>query len=464
MKQKKMVYYGIPILGILVCLWYIKEATCNIVYTDYIRLVNSYLPDVWNPAKFFVPDILTRIPIHYLGRIVNVLFFQYSTTFDMVLGVLGLGLSGLVLADYCRKQQIGLVWYGFLMFLMFSLNKWEMLTNGTGWGHFLAFACFYYHYEVFDRVVHGKGQGRDEIKLLVLPAVITLTVAGPYCAVYSVLMILFYGGAAWVQKKSKHPNAVSRMKYWSCCCIGVMIPLLLYMWSNSYAIEDHAGAVDISLGEALGSAAGFFPRFLLKSLASMTFGGETLKLWLENGVISDGIVYLIGFIVAVGYGLALYLNWRYRLYRRTVLPLMLLVAGIGNHGIILISRFIFLKENYGMSSRYALQYQVGILGIVLTFGLLWSRIGSVAGKAVAAAVCLMLLTGQGHADYTEWKMAPHREYYAENIAAVALRFEEESDEVLRKTFDYRREEPDSGAKVRKALTILKENGWNVFHE
>ena len=101
MKLKRWIYYLLPALGTVFCLWYIKEATCDIVYTDYIRLVNKYLPDVWSAENFFRPDVLTRIPVCYLGRIINVYFFNYSTTFDMGLGALGLGLSALVLGRYC---------------------------------------------------------------------------------------------------------------------------------------------------------------------------------------------------------------------------------------------------------------------------------------------------------------------------------------------------------------------------
>lgn len=478
MKQKKYFYYGLPVLCTVLLLWYIKAATCNIVYTDYIRLVNSYLPDVMNPAKFFVPDVLTRIPIHYLGRIINVLFFDYSTTFDMALGVLGLGLSGLVLADYCRKQELGPGWYLFFSFILFGLDKWEMLTNGTGWGHFLAFAGFYYHFAVFDRVLGREEKPHDKIRLLVLPSIIILGVAGPYCAVYSAVLILFYGGVVWTQNRElkKSPErqknlkdihqVAEQMRYWLVCCISVMVPFLLYLWSNSYAVEDHAGAADMTLGEALSGSAGFFPRFLMKSLASMAVGGETIKLWLEKwleaGKSMDSRIYLLGAVIAAGYLLALYLNWRYNLYKQTILPLMLLVAGMGNHGIVLISRFIFLDENYGMSSRYALQYQAGILGIVLTVGLLWSQIRPMAVRGMAGSFCIILLAGHGYTDYVEINKAPYREAYVEKIAALALRFEEVSDEELRKNFEYRTSLPDSGAKVRRALTILKDNGWNVF--
>ena len=49
MKQKRLTYYGLPLLGTILCLWYIKEATYDVVYSDYIRIVNTYLPDVLKP-------------------------------------------------------------------------------------------------------------------------------------------------------------------------------------------------------------------------------------------------------------------------------------------------------------------------------------------------------------------------------------------------------------------------------
>lgn len=51
-RNRKIIYWLLPLAGILFCLWYVKSATCDVVYSDYIRLVNSYLPDVWNPEKF----------------------------------------------------------------------------------------------------------------------------------------------------------------------------------------------------------------------------------------------------------------------------------------------------------------------------------------------------------------------------------------------------------------------------
>jgi len=477
----------LPLLGTLFCLWYIKEATCDIVYSDYIRLVGKYLPDVWKAENFFRADVLTRIPINYPVRAFNVAFFKYSTTFDMALGALGLGLSALVLGHWCDKKQVGMGWFTFLMFLLFGLNKWEMLTNGSGWAHFLAFACFYYHYLVFDRVLYGQGKKHDKALLLALPPVITLAIAGPYCAVYSVVMILAYGGVWTVNRylagresrragstagtAGNHAGSAAGAagrplpmdgRFCLAGIISVLIPLLLYIWSNSYATEEHDGAITIGLMEMLVENPMFFPAFLMKSLASMVMGQETIQYLAGLGLMPEAVVYLLGAAVAGGYLLALYMNARFRVYERTVLPLMLLVAGMGNHAIILVSRYIFGRESYGMSSRYALQYQVGILGIVLTFALVWRTLECMYCRVLAAALCALLLAGQGYTDWQELEKAPYREEYGENIARAALQYEVLSDDELRTTFDYREGREESADDVRYALRILKENGWNVF--
>lgn len=153
--MKKRLLYGLPVLlGTLFCLYYIYLAADNVAYSDYIRLINAYLPDVENPAKFFVPDILTRVPLTYLGRALNVHLFNYNTMFDMVLGVLSLGVGAGALAHYGKREKgISYLWYLAAMLLYFGLNKWEMLTNGTGWVCFLSISGFYWHFVILDRAV-----------------------------------------------------------------------------------------------------------------------------------------------------------------------------------------------------------------------------------------------------------------------------------------------------------------------
>lgn len=452
--NRKYLYGLFPLLGTVFGLWYIFTATCDGIYTDYVRLVNSYLPDVWNPAKFFVPDVLTRIPVNYLGRILNVSLFGYNIMFDRVLGVLALGLSGLALGSYCSRRKVSLGWFGALMIVLFSLNKWEMLTNGSGWAHFLSFACFYYHYEVMDRVWSGQEKKYDRIKLLLLPFFTTLLVAGPYCAIYSVTVIIACGFMFLLKKGDSR-------KGWGLSGLCALIPLLLYLWSNAYAVEDHAAPATVPLLVQLKDTPGFFVRFFVKSFSSMVIEGEQA----ENIFRTNAPFLILGFLVILLYLFALWANLRYRLYEKTILPVMLIVSGGLNHVLILLSRWIFLKENYGLSSRYALQFQSGILGILLTFALLskqWKRKGKPFLRIAACGACVLFLAGNCYSTYSEIKKAPYRRESFEEKAVLALNFETVTDDELRGNFEYRPSLPDSGAKVRSALTILKENGYSVF--
>lgn len=457
--KRKYLYWGLPVLGVLFCLFYIHISTCNVVYSDYIRLVNSYLPDVLNPRKFFVGDLLTRIPINYLGRIVNVELFGFNLQFDRILGVLGLGLSSFVLAAYSSRFKVGPVWYTMIVFLMFSLNKWEMLTNGSGWSHFLAFALFYYHFVVLDRVRNGKEERYDRVRLLVLPFVITLGVAGPYCAVYTATLLLSYGFCLftdWLEKK----NVDKRYLLYMACAL---IPLLLYLWSNSCLTEDYdKNSVSPELLPTLLGNPKFMIKFFLKSFASMAIGKETAEGIVASSPQFNKVVCLLGAAVIAAYLLALWLNYKHRLYKKTMLPLMLLAAGGMNHVLILVSRWIFELENYGMSSRYALQYQIGMFGIILTFAFVWKDLHisrKSLSQAAIALICCVVLAGNACTTADELKKARYRKEKGQLLTELALDFENRTDEELEQ-FEYTR----GIDKVRNALGILKENHLNVFYE
>lgn len=473
MKTKRW-YYLLPAAGVIFCLWYVKEAFVDVVYSDYIRLVNSYLPDVWDPDKFLVGDILTRIPLNYAARIINVTLFDYRIRFDQTLGVLSLGLSAALIFSYCVKKEIGAGWVLCLTAVLFSLNKWEMMINGSGWIHFLAFAGFYYHYLVLERVWSGREKKGDKKRLLLFPWVITLIMAGPYCAIYTVVLLLTYGfRMARIRIRSRQWDRDAFL--WSVCALA---PLLLYIWSNSKVEPEPLGVAQVPLMTQLLDTPGFFVRFLIKSFSSMVVGVETAQ-----AAFGSNLPYLIlGLMVMAAYGLALWQQYRYRLYEETIFPLMLIAAGGLNHVLILVSRWVFLREDYGMSSRYALQFQIGIVGILLTFALVWKKqretgMGShrrdpaakvrqkiLVSRLVMAAMMAVVLAGNLCTTADELKKVPDRKAACAARAALALDFENRTDEELKANFEYHMSRPEGGREVRAALEILKEHQWNIFRQ
>lgn len=496
---KKFVYIGLPVIGVLFYLYYLHIATIDMIYSDYIRLINSYLPDVWNPEKFFVADLLTRIPLNYLVRGINVTCFDYSVTLERVLGVLSFGASALVVGMYCWRQRIGLGWYTALMVFMFSLNKWEMIYNSTGWIHFLAFACFFYNYMILDRVYRNRVKKYDLVKLIALPALITILVAGPYCAIYSMTLLIAYSFIwlqnryqIWQEKQGSRRGIFAAIFGGDTCkltdrqililLVSVIWPLLLYIWSNSHAVYEHAGAVEGSLVGTFLEQPKFFLKFLLKSFASIVFGVELISEHMQG--ISDKMLYLVGACVLGSYFLALWMNFYYGIYKKTLVPLMFLAGGGMNHLVVMVSRWIFLKDTYGMSSRYALQFQVGILGVFLTFAFVWkvkyqglqdaaenkAKQGNVeiqsvkrkwldlTVKVVTLAIAAGILAGNLMTTKAELAKAPYRKIYNLEVKEILLDFENQDDDVLKQKLEY------SKPGKKEALRILRDNGLNIFKD
>jgi len=451
---RKYMYIGLPLIGVLFYLWYLYTASIDMVYSDYVRLINAYLPDVWNPEKFFVPDLLTRIPANYLERIINVELFGYSVAFDRILGVAGFGLSAIAIGVFCKKHRIGLGWYTVIMVFMFSLNKWEMLYNGTGWAHFMAFACFFYHYLVLDRVYKGRALEHDFLKLAVLPALITLGIAGPYCAIYSMTLILAYGFMFIVKKLDLKQTVI--------LLISVVWPLLSYIWSNSQAVYEHAGAVEGSLVGTFFQEPEFFLKFLLKAFASIVFGVEFISRRMAE--LPDIFWYMLGGMVLISYFLALWMNFHYKIYEKTIFPLMFLAGGGMNHLVVMVSRWIFMKDTYGMSSRYALQYQVGIIGIFLTFALVYRKKQNDGDKqkrspwirGLAILITAVILGGNVATTVEEFNHGQHRKNHNIEVREVLLNFENEDEETLQRNLEFFK------PGTREALQILKDNGWNIY--
>lgn len=432
---------------------YVTHASRDVVFSDYIRLVNSYLPDPLKPESFFTPDILTRIPLTYLVRWVNVRLFSYSVHFDRVLGILGLFLSSVVILMYAGRERTPAVILLPVLLLLFSLNKWEMLLNGSGYAHFLAFACFYWNFLIADRIYTGTEKRHDRLLMVLLPW-LTLLTAGPYIAVYLVTMILC---GLWTGLR-EHKNTV----FW---IVSSVLVLGLYFLSNHYAVYEYSGARDVSFREVLTQYPGFAIHFFLNGFASMLLGGEVLEELLKGAVLGYWGIYLLGAFVLFSYAAA-WVLYVYRGYwKRTLFPALLMLYGLGSHAIVFLSRYIFLNETYAWQSRYALQYQSGILGILLVLGLyIREERRAQKGLRKSAFILITLLLpltfalGNCYTTSREIRKMPYRLASFERMESAALDPEEYSDEELETVFEYHH----GGDRIRHALDILREHHLNVY--
>ena len=482
--------------------FYILSASADIVYSDYIRLTNSYLGEPFSFHDLLTKDILTRIPVSFLFREINIAFFHYSITFDRFLGLLGLFLTSIPLLLFMAKRRIGIFFSVAILLIFYSLNKWEMLLNGSGYAHFLSFALFYlFFYLLSERV----GKGSSLLSLSVFPFLFLLT-GGPYAiAVYGAtilsLFFLFLAGKI----RDKRGSLV--------LLLSSFVSTFLYFLSNHYAVYEYAGAKSISLKEVLFTKMTFVLKFFGFGFSSLLFSGENLEEWLSSGAVQGKQLFLLGGLILLFFLLMALLFLKDLFFGEKrgekdksltgLFPALLLLHGLLSFALVFLSRYIFLRPEYAVQSRYALQYQSALLGALLLLYLKTAReqgtrvekrnrdreiedrkkgekvkkdenaesvklAGDVDKKAeprrallriISIGITLLFLGGTLHTAKTELLKAPYRRLHYETMLHSVNRIEEMDEEELERLYEYRH----GKERILKAFSILKERKLNCFY-
>lgn len=481
--------------------FYILSASADIVYSDYIRLTNSYLGEPFSFHDLLTKDILTRIPVSFLFREINIAFFHYSITFDRFLGLFGLFLTSIPLLLFMAKRRIGIFFSVAILLIFYSLNKWEMLLNGSGYAHFLSFALFYlFFYLLSERV----GKGSSLLSLSVFPFLFLLT-GGPYAiAVYGAailsLFFLFLAGKI----RDKRGSLV--------LLLSSFISTFLYFLSNHYAVYEYAGAKSISLKEVLLTKMTFVLKFFGFGFSSLLFSGENLEEWLSSGAVQGKQLFLLGGLILLFFLLMALLFLKDLFFGEKrgekdksltgLFPALLLLHGFLSFALVFLSRYIFLRPEYAVQSRYALQYQSALLGALLLLYLKTARgqeagvekgrekaklegntekkrgverkpedrekdekAGEKAGarralpQIISIGITLLFLGGTLYTAKTELLKAPYRRLHYETMLHSVNRIEDMDEEELERLYEYRH----GKERILKAFSILKERKLNCFY-
>ena len=224
----------------------------------------------------------------------------------------------------------------------------------------------------------------------------------------------------------------------------------------------------MSIIEAVGKNPLFLPKFFLKTFAGAVIGQETIADFFGAGVpLPDILIIIIGIVIFAGYILAFVLYVKCELFEETVFPALLLISGFGNHILVTAGRWIFLKESYALSSRYAGQFMIGIIGMLMIFAMYERRTRAlkrfgmtersvIKGCTVAAAVLIIL--GNCYTTFQELKKAPYRRENYLHMKEVILNYEGFTEDELKAELEWTKDSET----LYKALKILKDNHLNVF--
>lgn len=461
-------YIMFPAVGVLFMLFYIQRAGADVIYSDYIRIVAEYLPDVDNLEKLLTPDILTRIPATFFARFINVESFGYSVVFDRVLGVAGLGIMAIVLVRFIYLHEIGFLAQTAVFLVLFSLIKWEILLNGTAWAHLVSFGLFFINYLMADKLWRGETSPMEEFFLLLFPLGLLLF-AGEYIASYAVTMVILSIFGSLMGGLSNF-NIKQIQRIFRRILIFTIISLLIYMFSRSFAVWEHTGATDQSFWEVLNQDPLYLVVFFFKTFTGAFLGRETIENFFGSGLpLNEYVVIFLGILIFLGYLLAFYLYFRSELFEESVFPMILLMSGFINHLLVTFSRWIFLDTNYALSSRYSSQFMIGIIGMFLIFAMyrkhIWPlrRMSRKLRKSLgilSVALMVLIIAGNCYTTYQEIEKARFREENFTLMYEMVANYRDYSAKELKSALEWTKDE----STMYQAFEILEENRLNVFSD
>ena len=439
--------YYFCIAGLLFLFFYIQLAGYNIVYADYIRIVNRYLSteNIPSLSEMWAPSAGHRALGYFPFLYFNVRFLAFNTQFEMILGIVGVFLSSLVVVRFFLKQQLNFYSGLVALLLVFSLNKWELFLNGTGWTIFFAFACMYLNFYLVDAVfIDGKDSWNNKFLLYLLPILTIPGFAGGYSVAYTVTMVSFLCAIYTIAKTNKRFILTQ---------LSLFIVLqAVYLYNLPVAVEKQ------NFLSVVGSNFSYLFYFYMASFASTIIGQETFF----AGNYPEYWVRGVGIVVILNYYLALVLYFKNNLYKKTFFPLMMIQFSLLSHCIILYTRFGFNSISYSMSSRYQPMYLLGIIGMLSIFAYCReNRLLSVKfmGKNMAGLMAVFLVgtlvAGNVATTLDEIRKIPYRHSAYKAFETIALNYKNESDQSLQRL-------QSQGAEVRRALVTLEKRQLNLF--
>ena len=535
----------LSILGFTYVVYYIFRASTNVVTSDYIRIVDSYLADVTDLKYLISIESISRIPFTFLARFINVKLFRYNVFFDKILGAFGLFIFNFVTVKYTLKKIktsfVRIITSIVITFISFSLMAWEMILNGTGYAHFLTMGLIAITYDIFDKYVNcgidnnylniesevGFALNKEtsiykliksfSVKLILIIIITSLGFAGSYSVSYNCTLILFsfigilvsicneYRFMRTSNSSSNPSNEIKdkttiknlikiKVFTYSLVIVVSIVCISLYMISNNTGEPlIPVGFKDITLLELLKTNPLFPIKFILKSLASSIIGVETFDYAINFGTITEKIVYIFGIIYILIILWTIFIVIKEKFLRRVIFPYLYVVYGMANYALIFLARYKFVRDEYGMTSRYALQYMFLSIGIIMILSMFIDKtiveadLGKINKSEEAkdsakklhtldyllslkldkkniimifiSCICIFILYfGNVVTSCDEIYKADYRKIIYTNLIDIAKNNENYTDEELSNFFEYHRD-PEH---IRNAFKILKEQKLNVF--
>ena len=493
-------------IGFLLIVYYILNSSVDVVASDYIRIINYYLNNVFDLHLLFSFECISRIPITFIMRIINVIFFDYSVYFDKIIGVLGLFIFNYIVLYYFNKNidniVIKIIGSFLISVVSFSLMGWEMILNGTGYAHFWSIGLYAVIFYLYTYIYNNTNRLKTIVLFLLLLVFISLFISGPYMVAPICSLIIVSIIDIFIQKKSK-------LQFVFLLVInGLLNYILIFLARYKFYKDNYGMSSRYSLQYMILTISIILTIFLLIKRLYNINNKQTnnYKIQTKNQIeknknnifnLKNNLKYCLLVFSCI---ICLLL---YFISNNTGTPLV--PVGIKNIDLIYLLKndigyifSFFIKSFAGSvigveSFSYSLQLgfikedYIYIIGLIYLSIIIFTLICFVIlylddiniiclenyfekfkklymGKVFFCIVLVYILgfifAGHMITNYTEIQKIPVRKYIYQNLKNIALYLENVKDEELPNVFEYHRDIDD----IKNAIEILKKNKYNIFSE
>ena len=431
--------YFCVFLGFAVGLFHYLITSCgSLPLMDYWKGGSSYLNHILHEP--FTLDYIMSLPhqIHWnvLANLLDYLFvrgFKCNNYAYVFAGMLVVYVITIIIIVYYNRMlkcnNIIMDFCGVIICIIpiYNLNQWEILTLYCSVFFMLRILLYITMWIWLDRIMKSEDSICKAIVFGALSFLIVMFASQAYYPGFSASIcgaILFNTIINKKINKSHIIIFVSQIFSVAVCFLTTALPSV--MGENSIALS-------VMLKD-------YFRGFLFMLAATVV--PNSVQTTYET-------CYLIGgFILIITLG-AVYIFFKKQIYKRTYLPIILMMYALISIFVIISGRmYTYGFETLG-SSRYVVETTLGVMGVMQIY---WIDISSEKNaNCVTNVICIASITSAIlFANNIEWKIAPYRKAYNDNIIYYAENIDEATDDELA-IFQAPPED------VRELVQFMKEN-------
>jgi hypothetical protein len=457
MKTKEKVILILSILAPFAVIFiYVWMTAADVVFRDDIYLIKGgfvekycagtlSLADLWRASdinRLFGYSLLQLLSIKWSG--------MNSRIIVLMIPCMMLVTAMLVYHEYRRSllpeksPEFVAATFVLLSLIIFNLVQWEGLTFAYSFVFQAPMPLFVVSFISMELFI-TKGNKKYWPAAFLLPCLAVLFFGGSHS--FSFLASLAVVFTCYV---ALNRGSLTKILWFRAGITGIFLAVIIFFYMYRIEVNNYWPVSSMSM-DKLWAAPVDVLKFFMAALGASVVGVNAANMYL-----SFRFMVFLGFCIFLVYCLCIYFYLAAALYKKTYLPLFLMLLAILYLMFMTTGRFAYGLD-YGMSSRYTCVSIYGLVGCIWTIILLAVYSGNLTlwQRSLFYAPVVIIISGVMLTSAVEWKIQPHRQTYFQNLYEIALRVDTATGDELSK-FEERPE------LVRQSLKVLRDCNLSIY--